>query len=69
MTLHAGEVTDAHDSRLGIPAETSVDNALRMLLVTGQGRLGVIDEAQQLIGIITRHDLLHFIRIHTESEA
>jgi len=65
----AGEVADAHDSRLGIPAETSAGNALRMLLVTGQGRLGVIDEAERLIGIITRHDLLHFIRIHTELDA
>jgi len=65
----AGEVADAHDSRLGIPAETSAANALRMLLIAGQGRLGVIDETERLIGIITRHDLLHFIHIHTELDA
>ena len=65
----AGEVADAHDARTGIPAETSAANALRMLLVAGQGRLGVIDETERLIGIITRHDLLHFIRIHTELDA
>lgn len=65
----AGEVAEAHDARLGIPSNTTAANALRILLVAGQGRLGVIDEAQQLIGIITRHDLLHFIKIHTELEA
>ncbi|MEI7958972.1 MAG: site-2 protease family protein [Verrucomicrobiota bacterium] len=65
----AGEVAENHNSHLGIPAETSAANALRMLLIAGQGRLGVIDEAERLIGIITRHDLLHFIQIHTELEA
>ena len=65
----AGEVADAHDAHLGIPAQTSAANALRMLLVPGQGHLGVIDEAGLLLGIITRHDLLHFIHIHTELDA
>ena len=65
----AGEVAETHNSHLGIPAETSAAHALRMLLITGQGRLGVIDEAERLIGIITRHDLLHFIHIHTELDA
>jgi len=64
----AGEVAESHDARLGIPAETSAANALRLLLIPGQGSLGVLDEAERLIGIITRHDLLHFIRIHTELE-
>ena len=64
----AGEVAQAHDAHLGIPAETSAANALRMLLIAGQGRLGVIDETERLVGIITRHDLLHFIHIHTELE-
>jgi len=65
----AGEVADTYDGHLGIPVATSAANALRILLVADQGRLGVIDETQRLIGIITRHDLLHFIQIHTELEA
>ena len=64
----AGEVADAHDSQRSIRAETSAANALRILLVAGQGRLGVVDEAERVIGMITRHDLLHFIQIHTELE-
>jgi len=64
----AGELAQDHDAHLGIPAETSAASALRLLLIPGQGSLGVLDEAERLIGIITRHDLLHFIRIHTELE-
>ncbi|MCX6967435.1 MAG: site-2 protease family protein [Verrucomicrobia bacterium] len=64
----AGELADTHNAHLGIPAETSAASALRLLLIPGQGHLGVLDEAERLIGIITRHDLLHFIRIHTELE-
>ncbi|XHR29407.1 MAG: site-2 protease family protein [Chthoniobacteraceae bacterium] len=65
----SGEVAEANDGRLVIPVETSAANALRILLVAGQGRLAVTDSAQKLVGIITRHDLLHFIRIHTELES
>ena len=65
----AGEVADTNDGRLGIPSTTTAANALRILLVAGQGRLGVVNETQELVGIITRHDLLHFIRIHTELES
>ena len=61
-------MAESHDAHLGIPAETSAANALRLLLIPGQGSLGVLDEAERLIGIITRHDLLHFIRIRTELE-
>ncbi len=65
----SGEVAEANDGSLVIPVETSASNALRILLVAGQGRLAVTDSAQKLVGIITRHDLLHFIRIHTELES
>jgi Zn-dependent protease len=65
---NVGDVAEANDGQLCIPAATSASNALRILLAAGQGRLGVVDDAQKLIGIITRHDLLHFIRIHTELE-
>ncbi|MDD5349511.1 MAG: site-2 protease family protein [Chthoniobacteraceae bacterium] len=64
----AGAVAEAQDSRLVIPATSSAENALRILLVAGQGRLGVVDEAGQLVGILTRHDLLHYLQIHTELE-
>ncbi len=62
----AGEVAESNDGRLVVPVETSAENALRILLVAGQGRLAVVDDARKLVGIITRHDLLHFIHIHTE---
>ena len=61
------EVAEMHDSRnLQISVNASASDALRLLLVTGQGRLGVTDAEGQLLGIITRHDLLHYIHIHTE---
>jgi Zn-dependent protease len=66
----AGQVADMHaGGSFNLPAETLASNAFRELLVAGQGRLGVTDSEGRLIGIITRHDLLHFIRIHTELEA
>jgi Zn-dependent protease len=65
---NVGDIAEANDGNLSIPAATSAANALRILLAAGQGRLGVVDDAQKIIGIITRHDLLHFIRIHTELE-
>ncbi len=63
----AAEVAEQHQSRnLQIAAEASAAVALRMLLVTGQGRLAAINDAGKVEGMITRHDLLHFIEIHTE---
>jgi len=64
----AGEVADRHETRaLAVSATTSAANALRTLLTAGQGRLGVVnDGAGILVGIITRHDLLHYIHIHAE---
>ena len=40
---------------------------MRRLLVQGQGRLAVLD-GSKVIGIVTRHDILQFIKIHTELE-
>lgn len=65
----SGEVAQSNDGNLAVPLDTSASNALRILLIAGQGRLGVVNDAQELLGIITRHDLLHFIRIHTELES
>ena len=67
----AGEVAEEHNTlAFSVPADTSAANAFRTLLTAGQGRLGVThDGTGILVGIITRHDLLHYIRIHTELEA
>lgn len=50
---------------LSIDATEPAANALRRLSVAGQGHLAVLD-CTEVIGIITRHDLMQFIRIHTE---
>ena len=63
----ASDVAQIHHSDLfRIPVNETAANALRLLLVAGQGRLGVTDEDGTLVGMITRHDLLHYIHIHTE---
>lgn len=65
----AGDVVSANDSaELSIDAETPANLAMRRLLQPGQGRLAVLDNGKT-IGIITRADILKFIRIHTELEA
>lgn len=63
-----GDMVASQDAwRLKIQAEESAAKAMRRLFLPGQGRLAVT-EANQLIGIITRDDLLKFIRIHIELE-
>jgi len=63
----AGEIADLPESRsLRLDAEASAAEALRILLTTGQGRMGVTDREGHLVGIVTRHDLLHYIRIQHE---
>jgi len=52
---------------LQIDVETSAARAMRRLLATGTGRLAVTEHGK-LVGIVTRHDILHFIEIHTELE-
>ncbi len=65
----AGELARSpQGSILRISHQTSAAEASRLLLQAGQGRLGVVDDAGKLVGMVTRHDLLHFIRIHTELE-
>jgi len=59
-------VASAGGERLRVPEATRATDALRRLLATGQGRLAVTDAQGRLTGIVTRHDLLHFIRVHTE---
>jgi len=59
-------VASAEGHALQVPETTHANDALRRLLATGQGRLAVTDAQGRLAGIITRHDLLHFIRVQTE---
>jgi Zn-dependent protease len=56
---------DAED--LGIEMTTGAGRAMRRLLVQGSSRLAVLDQGQ-VVGMITRHDILHFIEIHNELE-
>ena len=65
----AGDLVGAQDlPSIEIQADEPADKAMRRLLLPGQGRLAVVDQ-RRLTGIITRHDILKFIRIHTELEA
>jgi Zn-dependent protease/CBS domain-containing protein len=65
----AGDLAAAHDTAAAsIDAAQPAEYAMRRLLAAGQGRLAVL-EAGKITGIITRHDILHFIAIHTELES
>ena len=66
VLLHAVAVVGEH-ATLGIDAATPATKAMRRLLVAGSGKLAVT-EAGRVIGMITRHDILHFIHIRTELE-
>src|SRR5207248_990214 len=64
----AGDLAAAHHSaRLSTSPGEPADKAMRRLLIPGQGRMAVVDGGK-LTGIVTRHDILHFIKIHTELE-
>ncbi len=64
----AGDVVAQHQAgNLSIDVNASASRAMRLLLDPGMGRLGVTENGK-LTGIITRHDILHFIEIHTELE-
>ena len=52
---------------LRIGANESAARAMRLLLAPELTRLAVIED-EKLVGIVTRHDILHFIEIHTELE-
>ena len=60
----AGEIA-APAATASVHPQESAERALRRLLAAGQGRLAVL-EGEKVIGIVTRHDILHFIKIHTE---
>lgn len=52
---------------VSINAEESAASAMRRLLAPGFGRLAVTRDGK-VVGVVTRHDILHFVRIHTELE-
>jgi Zn-dependent protease/CBS domain-containing protein len=64
----AGDVVaerSADELRIGVNA--SAARAMKLLLAPEQSRLAVVEEGK-LVGIVTRHDLLQFIKIHTALE-
>ena len=54
--------------QLSLSVTTSAGRAMRRLLVPGAGRLAVLEDGK-VIGMITRHDILHFIEIHAELDS
>ncbi|HEX4086138.1 MAG TPA: site-2 protease family protein [Chthoniobacteraceae bacterium] len=52
-------------SNATIDASDSAESAMRRLLAAGEGRLAVLENGK-VFGIITRHDVLRFIKIHSE---
>jgi Zn-dependent protease len=63
---NAGEVAAQHEGGT-ILASLPAEHAMRRLLAAGEGRLAVLEEGK-VVGIITRHDVLRFIRVRTELE-
>jgi len=64
----AGDVVAERSGEdLCIGVEQSATRAMKMLLAPELNRLAVV-ESGKLVGIVTRHDLLHFIKIHAELE-
>ncbi|MCE9611352.1 MAG: site-2 protease family protein [Chthoniobacter sp.] len=65
----AGDVVaEKSTEALRIGVNESAARAMRLLLAPELTRLAVIDDGK-LVGIVTRHDILTFIEIHTELEA
>ena len=65
----AGDLVAEKDAgSLQIESEETAARAMRRLLAPDQGRLAVVENGK-LVGMITRHDILHVIEIHSELEA
>jgi CBS domain-containing protein len=66
--VSAGDVVAEKSAEaLSIGVNESASRAMKMLLAPELSRLAVIENGR-LVGIVTRHDILHFIEIHTELE-
>lgn len=50
---------------MSVPAEAPAGKVMRDLLTPGRGRLAVLENGR-VAGIVTRHDFLQFIRVHSE---
>lgn len=67
--MSAGDLVAEKETQLQkLEATTTASRAMRRLLSAGSGRLAVTEEGK-VVGMITRHDILHFIKIHIELEA
>ncbi len=65
----AAEVAGTHEtSDAFIDSTEPAEAAMRRLLAADEGRLAVV-ESGRVTGVITRHDVLRFITIHTELES
>ena len=62
------DLVSGNSAGLSISVTDSARKAMTRLLASGPGRLAVLS-GDKLVGIVTRHDILHFIQIHTELEA
>jgi Zn-dependent protease/CBS domain-containing protein len=60
-------VAERSADALCIGVNESASRAMRMLLAPELSRLAVIENGK-LVGIVTRHDILNFIEIHTQLE-
>ena len=66
--VSAGDVVaEKSADALRIGVNETAARAMRLLLAPELSRLAVIEDGK-LVGIVTRHDILHFIEIHTELE-
>lgn len=64
----AGDLAaERETSLLRVDVQTTAARVMRSLLNAETGRLAVT-EGEKTVGIITRHDILQFIKIHTELE-
>jgi CBS domain-containing protein len=66
--VSAGDcVAEKSGEALRIGPHESAGRAMRLLLAPELSRLAVVEEGK-LLGIVTRHDILHFIEVHIELE-
>ena len=67
--VSAGDcVAEKNAEALRIGPQESAGRAMRLLLAPELSRLAVVENGR-LLGMVTRHDILHFIEMHTELEA
>lgn len=60
-------VAENGGNTLQIGVDEPAARAMRLLLAPGQGRMAVVENGK-LVGMVTRHDILRVIEIHTELE-